>query len=136
MPGRRRSFKSPRYAGGYFRLDELAGWGIFWSFKNTAMIITNAIVTAYCCCTLCCGKQAAGIAANGKAPVEGVTVAGPRNIPLGTQIHIEGIGYRVVTDRTAKRFDGRFDIYFRDHDDAKKFGKQKLKITIYDSLRN
>lgn len=101
------------------------------------MIITNAIVTAYCCCTLCCGKQATGLAANGKPPVEGATVAGPRNLPLGTRIYIDGgIGYRTVTDRTARRFDGRFDVYFRSHSGAKKFGKRKLKIKIYGQQTN
>jgi 3D (Asp-Asp-Asp) domain-containing protein len=108
----------------------------FWSIiatpkidgEKTNPIITNAIVTAYCCCSLCCGPKAAGIAANGKPPVEGLTIAGPRSIPLGTRVYIETIGWRTVTDRTAKRFDGRFDIYFRNHADAVKFGKRKLKV--------
>ena len=90
----------------------------------------TAIITAYCACTLCCGPNATGLAANGKSPIEGITVAGPRNVPLGTRVHIEGVGWRVVNDRYSKRFkDGRYDIYFNDHLDAKNFGKQRRRIT-------
>ena len=86
-------------------------------------------ITAYCACTVCCGKGAKGITAAGTRPMQGRTVAASRSIPLGTRIHIEGIGWRVVEDRTARRYDGRVDVYFDRHDEAKKFGIQKLKIT-------
>ena len=85
-------------------------------------------VTAYCACKICCGPKARGITAAGTRPVQGRTVAASRTIPLGTRIHIEGIGWRTVEDRLAKRFDGRVDVYFASHDAAKKFGKQQLKI--------
>ena len=90
-------------------------------------------ITGYCACPKCCGKNAKGITAAGTRPMQGRTVAASRSIPLGTRIHIEGIGWRVVEDRTAKRFDGRVDIYFRSHDEAKKFGKRKLQITIQET---
>ena len=85
-------------------------------------------VTAYCACKICCGKDAKGITAAGTRPMQGRTVAASRSIPMGTRIHIEGIGWRTVEDRLAKRFDGRVDVYFASHDAAKKFGKQQLKI--------
>ena len=87
-------------------------------------------ITAYCACAKCCGKNAKGITAAGTRPVEGRTVAAARSIPLGTRIHIEGIGWRVVEDRTARRFDGRVDIYFRSHAEALKFGKQNRAVNI------
>ena len=87
-------------------------------------------VTAYCACEICCGKSATGITASGRRPVEGRTVAASRSIPLGTRIHIEGIGWRVVEDRTARRYDGRVDIFFASHKEALKFGKQERKVTI------
>ena len=92
-----------------------------------AEIIT---ATAYCACVKCCGKNAKGITAMGKPPVEGRTVAAARSIPLGTRIHIEGIGWRIVEDRTARRYDGRVDVYFKSHNDALQFGKRKLQITV------
>lgn len=93
------------------------------------MTITNAIITAYCACRICCGPNASGIAANGKAPVQGVTVAGPRALPLGTRVVI-GTNRFVIQDRTARRFDGRWDIYFEHHADAKRFGKQTNNVGI------
>jgi 3D (Asp-Asp-Asp) domain-containing protein len=89
----------------------------------------TAIVTAYCACHLCCGQNAIGLTAAGTKPVQGVTIAAPRSVPFGTMIHVETVGWRRVEDRLSKRFDNRFDLYFRRHADAVKFGKQQLKVT-------
>ena len=94
------------------------------------MTITNAIITAYCACTNCCGAHATGLTAAGRPPVQGITIAGPRAFPLGTKVSIAGHSY-IVQDRTAKRFDGRWDIYFASHKEALKFGKQTNNITVY-----
>ena len=92
--------------------------------------MTNLIITAYCACTICCGPNASGLAANGKKPIEGITCAAPRSIKLGTKIYIEGIGYRIVTDRLSKKYDSRIDIFFNDHNKAKQFGITKRKVKI------
>lgn len=84
-------------------------------------------VTGYCACPICCGRGARGITASGGRPVQGRTVAGPRAVPLGTRVMIGGMPY-TVEDRTARRFDGRWDIYFNSHQDAKEHGKKNLKI--------
>ena len=91
--------------------------------------ITNAIVTAYCACTTCCGDQAASITASGVKPISGVTIAASRTLPIGTKVIINNHTY-VVQDRLARRYDSRFDIYFDSHQDAKKFGKQTLNVKI------
>lgn len=93
------------------------------------LLTTNAILTAYCTCTLCCGPKATGLCADGTTPVQGVTIAAPRNIPLGSTVTIGTNAYR-VSDRTAKRFNGRFDIFFASHKDALRFGIRTNKITI------
>lgn len=90
------------------------------------------VVTAYCACKLCCGYPAKGITASGVKPVEGITIAMARTIPFGTKIYIEGVGPRIVQDRLALRFDNRVDVYFKKHKDAKRFGKQTLKV-IYET---
>lgn len=87
-------------------------------------------VTAYCACVNCCGKWAGGPTASGKLPVEGVTVAGPRALKLGTRVHIQGVGDRVVQDRLARKYDQRFDVFFRDHQTALRFGKRQLTVII------
>jgi 3D (Asp-Asp-Asp) domain-containing protein len=90
---------------------------------------TAATVSAYCHCARCCGI-ANHPAADGRQPVVGLTVAGPRWIPLGTRIYIEGIGIRIVTDRLALAYDDRFDLFVATHREAKRFGLQQHRITI------
>lgn len=92
-------------------------------------MITNLIVTAYCQCVICCGPNAHGITADGHKPVQGVTVAASRSIPFGTHIVIDKHIY-TVQDRLAKRYDNRVDIYFNNHKDALRFGKQKKQVEI------
>jgi len=93
------------------------------------MIITNAIVSFYCSCQLCCGPQAKGITASGHKPKENLTIAAPRWVKLGTRVKINNITY-VVQDRTAKRWDGRWDIYVKSHKKAQQLGKQTYNVTI------
>ena len=93
------------------------------------MIVTNAIITAYCACSLCCGPKPSGLTASGLKPRQGITIAASRSIPFGTKVVINGRTY-TVQDRLAKRYDSRFDIYFTKHSDAKAFGIHTNTITI------
>ena len=97
------------------------------------------IVTAYCPCSVCCGKWSNPdnpITASGDPAVEGITVGADWDmLPAGTEIYIEGVGWRTVKDKPAgwiiKRYDGRIlDLYFENHADAWNFGKQELEIWI------
>ena len=91
-------------------------------------------VTAYCPCARCCGK-ANQPTASGKMPTAGVTVAGPRRVPFGTVVEIEGVGRRVVQDRLAKRFDNRWDVFMPSHKAALIFGTRELKITVVKNVK-
>tara|TARA_R110000868_G_scaffold368529_2_gene631613 strand:+ start:103 stop:390 length:288 start_codon:yes stop_codon:yes gene_type:complete len=94
------------------------------------MIITNAVVTAYCACHICCGSWfKTAKTADGHTPVQGITVAASRKYPFGTKVIIDGHTY-TVQDRLAKKYDNRVDIYFNSHKEALKFGKQHKNITI------
>jgi 3D (Asp-Asp-Asp) domain-containing protein len=91
------------------------------------------IVTAYCACALCCGPSASGLTARGTRPVQGITVAASRSIPLGTRIRLTVPGLWkartfTVQDRLAQRYDDRLDIYFSRHSDAVKFGVKQGHI--------
>lgn len=88
----------------------------------------TAVVTAYCLCRMCCGNSD-GTTASGRIPVQGVTVAAPRWVPFGSRVYIQNVGWRVVQDRTARRYDGRWDVYFTRHRDAKRFGLRRLEVT-------
>ena len=68
--------------------------------------------------------------ANGKYPHVGA-VACPRRIKLGTTVSILGTTY-VCSDRTSRRYDGRFDIYSEGtQKEMLQWGKKKLDVKIY-----
>ena len=94
-------------------------------------VTTNVIlatITAYCHCTHCCSK-ATGLNAAGKSPIQGLSIAAPRSIPLGSHIHI-GTRRYIADDRLAKRYTNRFDIYFAQHTEALRFGIRTNTVTI------
>lgn len=64
-----------------------------------------------------------------------ITAACPRVYPLGTAAILPDMNLLIVcTDRTAKKYDGRWDIFMDNYDEALKFGKQKQKIVIFKNL--
>lgn len=90
--------------------------------------------TAYCACTKCCGKWADGITASGTKAAAKRTIAVDSNlIPLGSKVEIEGLGTYIAED-TGSAIKGKIiDIYFDTHEEALKFGKQKVNIRIISS---
>ena len=91
-----------------------------------------AIVTAYCHCSTCCGESGKPTA-SGRMPVVGVTIAAPRSIPFGTRVAIrlpEGWRTFTVQDRTARRYDGRFDVFLHDHRSAMRFGVKRTEVRL------
>ena len=97
--------------------------------------MTNAIFTAYCACTICCGPNASNITAAGSKPIQGITVAASRKYPLNTPIyiHIPGVVNNkryLISDRLSLKYDNRIDIYFTTHNKAKQFGVKKGYIWI------
>lgn len=73
------------------------------------------------------------ITASGSRCREGVIAA--NFLPIGTKVMIEGFGDQVFTveDRMNKRYYKRIDIWFREYDDAIKFGVRKLKYYVLES---
>lgn len=72
------------------------------------------------------------VMASGKRAYVGA-VACPRALPLGSPILISGRPF-TCEDRTAKKYDGRFDIFLGygapAHEEAKQFGVRKLLVEI------
>lgn len=92
---------------------------------------TNLIVTAYCSCKLCCGPTAYNVCADGHHPLQGITAAASRDLPLGSRLYIDKVGWRTVEDRLNHKFDNRVDIYFKKHSKAKQFGiRKEVKVWI------
>ncbi len=93
--------------------------------------IIYAQVTKYTKIETCPNHQCR--TANGDAPTKNEGVACPRSIPLGTRVKIEEKTV-VCNDRTARKYDGRFDIYNgttqEDYQEALAWGVKTLPITI------
>ena len=70
------------------------------------------------------------ITASGTRCHEGVIAS--NYFPIGTKLMIEGYQGRVfvVEDRMNKRYNKRLDIWFRDYDNAVKFGVRKVKYYV------
>lgn len=84
---------------------------------------------AYCPCPKCCGQWSGGLTASGTVPEEGRTVAADWDVlPAGTEIYIEGVGWRVVED-TGAGIDGQaLDVYMASHGAALDFGVQEMEV--------
>lgn len=91
--------------------------------------------TAYCACPKCCGKWADGITASGTKAVAKRTIAVDTSIiPLGTEVEIEGLGIYIAED-TGSAIKGKIiDFYFDTHEEALKFGRQKVNLKIISSI--
>ncbi|MGN0322729.1 MAG: hypothetical protein ACI4DZ_06420 [Oliverpabstia sp.] len=81
-------------------------------------------LTAYCTCSICCGKWAGGGTASGAAPTPGRTVA-MAGVPFGTKLSINGHIY-VVEDRGTAY--GHVDILMASHEAALQFGAKYADV--------
>jgi 3D (Asp-Asp-Asp) domain-containing protein len=86
-------------------------------------------ITAYTASAPDCGKTD-GITASGVKAKAGVTVAASRDLPFGTVLYIDGIGYRTVQDRGGAIGPGHLDLYVDSESSAIKFGVKYLKVTV------
>ncbi|MDD5594493.1 MAG: 3D domain-containing protein [Candidatus Margulisbacteria bacterium] len=59
-------------------------------------------------------------------------VIASNHLPIGTKVMIEGFGDKVFTveDRMNRRYNKRIDIWFKDYQQARKFGVRKVKYHV------
>jgi len=92
----------------------------------------QAIVSFYSKAETCPDREC--ITASGSIAKAGNTIACPREIPLGTVVDLQGSRY-ICSDRTHYRFNGRYDVFTGDTEQAwvmaKNYGLQKHLIKIY-----
>ena len=96
----------------------------------------NFKLTAYCSCSLCCGKWANnrpnGIVygAIGEELKENYSIAvDPSVIPYRTEVIINGHTYKAQDCGGAIK-GNRIDVYFEDHNDALQFGAQYAEVFV------
>jgi 3D (Asp-Asp-Asp) domain-containing protein len=90
-------------------------------------------ITAYDPSAASCGKWAKmGKTKTGTNPHKLRTVAvDPNIIPLGSLVYIDGVGWRIAED-TGRLVKGRIiDLFFDSYDEARDFGRQKVKVYYY-----
>lgn len=84
---------------------------------------------AYCPCETCCGQWSGGPTASGVLPEEGRTVAADWDVlPAGTEIYIDGFGWRTVEDTGGAIRGNTIDIFFESHEEAAEFGIQEVEL--------
>ena len=72
-----------------------------------------------------------GSTATGTKPMEGRTIAvDPDIIPLGSVVYVEGYGVRIAEDTGAYIKGDRMDLFIEDWNEAKEFGRKKLRVVI------
>lgn len=86
------------------------------------------VVTAYCPCEECCGKDD-GITATGTHATAGRTIAvDPEVIPYGTEVVISGEKY--IAEDCGEAIKGRrIDVYFDSHAEAEAYGVKETTCT-------
>ncbi len=86
-------------------------------------------VTGYCGCEKCCGLKG-GLTKAEKIPKAGHTIAAdPEVLPMGSKVEIDDIIY--VVEDTGKLVKGNvIDIYFNTHEEAVRFGRQKINVYL------
>ena len=83
-------------------------------------------LTAYCTCSICCGKWAGGGTASGAPATPGRTVA-MAGVPFGTKLSINGHIYTVEDRGTAY---GHVDILMGSHSQATQFGMKYADVYL------
>ena len=74
-------------------------------------------ITGYDICPSCCGNTR-GITASGTQATVGRTCAAGKDLPFGTVLWIDGIGYRTVEDRGGGVNGGHIDVLCNDHSEC------------------
>lgn len=88
-------------------------------------------VYAYCPCEKCCGQWSGGPTASGVMPEEGRTVAADWDVlPAGTEIYIDGVGWRTVEDTGGGISGNTLDLYMKDHQAALEWGVQEVEVFV------
>jgi len=112
----------------------------------------SMVVTAYCSCQRCCAwkrsiwscwlipvyssgpfegkRKKVGITADGTKAKKGVIAADISRYPYGTRMYVPGYGWGVVHDRGREIKGNRLDVFFDSHEDALKWGRQELTVTV------
>ena len=78
-----------------------------------------------------CDARPGSLTASGVTPVTGWTVAAdPRVLPLGSIVHIDGVGIRMIQDRGGKVRGRRLDLYVETCQEARAWGRRARRVQL------
>lgn len=81
------------------------------------------------------GHPQYGITFTGTRATEGRTIAvDPRQIPLGSRVHIHGLGERIAEDTGGAIRGDRIDVYMENVSDAIEWGIKEVEIDVFPKL--
>lgn len=98
--------------------------------QDKGTYLGNFKITFYCPCATCNGASGKPTASG--APMQpGVTIAVDTSvIPLGTQVYIEGIGWRIAQDTGGAIKGSKIDVCVSSHSEAYALGVQTHAVYI------
>ena len=118
--------------------------------RKSVKLERTLLTTGYCKCGECCGwkrnwygkpvyksgslkgkRKKVGITATGKRAKHGTIAADTSRYPFGTVMYVPGYGYGIVQDVGGGVKGEHIDLYFRSHNKALKWGKNKKKVKIW-----
>ena len=115
-------------------MDMLLDQKVVPEIKLKETYIGEFTITYYCACRECCDK-ADGITASGTLAQEGQTVAADWDmIEPGTEIFIEGVGFRTVEDKGGAIQSNRLDVFMNSHSAALEAGIGQAKVYIVEGI--
>jgi 3D (Asp-Asp-Asp) domain-containing protein len=97
--------------------------------SSTSSTVKIYKVTAYCSCSICCGKYSSGYTSSGTKATSGRTVAAPSSFAYGTKLSINGKEY-VVEDRGGAITGNHIDVYMDSHSQALAWGVKYLPVEV------
>lgn len=71
------------------------------------------------------------VTASGNTTTPGLTIATPRNLPFGTWVYLDKLGWRQVHDRGGSIKGNRIDICFQTRKEAFAWGRRKIKMYVF-----
>lgn len=93
----------------------------------------TVVTSAYCPCSICCGRWAGGPTASGVMPQAQHTLAVDAYnpiVPIGTEIIMDGVLYKVEDTGDLNRHGVNFDVFHDAHQDALNWGHKSLTAYI------
>lgn len=97
------------------------------NFNKLGDFLGKYKITAYCSCSICCGKNGGKITSSGTIPTVGRTV-GCNSLPAGTEIIIDK--HKYIVEDTGNVPDNVIDIYMESHEAALARGT-RYNVSVY-----